>query len=180
MLAPTSGYPIKNMPIYLQRSVFVVRTATSARILRRLSRVFFFQVVESFVSGKPGKVEVLFNTSLTDVKSKERKAYQALLDAETEPSTLLSELSKSSGNLAVPGSASVTPMDSESFEVHEDMVKLKTLTEASLLHNLRLRFMRNEIYTNIGTILCSVNPFQLINVYGPDTLESYSTRSNDA
>src|SRR5690242_10667287 len=48
--------------------------------------------------------------------------------------------------------------DPSSREAIEDMVKLGDLKEASILHNLRERFRRDDIYTKIGTILVSVNP----------------------
>jgi hypothetical protein len=42
----------------------------------------------------------------------------------------------------------------------EDMVRMTDVNEATILHNLRIRFMQDEIYTNIGTILVSINPFK--------------------
>lgn len=42
----------------------------------------------------------------------------------------------------------------------DDMVKMQDVNEATILHNLYLRFKEDLIYTNIGTILVSVNPFK--------------------
>lgn len=43
---------------------------------------------------------------------------------------------------------------------HADLVALPHLHEASILHALRLRYARHAIYTHIGEILLSVNPFE--------------------
>ena len=49
----------------------------------------------------------------------------------------------------------------ESLHVHlDDMVKMEDVNEATILHNVRMRFKEDLIYTNIGTILVSVNPFK--------------------
>ena len=42
----------------------------------------------------------------------------------------------------------------------DDMVKFSNLTEASLLHNLRVRYAMDSIYSAAGAILISVNPFK--------------------
>ncbi len=42
----------------------------------------------------------------------------------------------------------------------DDMVKLEDISEATILNNLRRRFLDNNIYTSIGQILISINPFK--------------------
>ncbi len=42
----------------------------------------------------------------------------------------------------------------------EDMVRMEDVNSATILHNLRIRFKDGEIYTNIGKILVSINPFK--------------------
>ena len=56
----------------------------------------------------------------------------------------------------------VERMDKQSLRSIQDMVELKLLTDASLLHNLRKRYYQDHIYTNIGSILVSVNPYKWI------------------
>jgi hypothetical protein len=34
-----------------------------------------------------------------------------------------------------------------------------------ILHNIKKRFKKGEIYTNVGTILISVNPYQRLPLY---------------
>ena len=72
--------------------------------------------------------------------------------------------------------SSLLHMDDESLKPIENMVKLKELNEASILQNLRLRFKLDKIYTNVGTILVSVNPFKLLPIYTPEVLDKYKER----
>ncbi|XP_051988166.1 unconventional myosin-XV-like [Xyrauchen texanus] len=50
----------------------------------------------------------------------------------------------------------------------EDMTQLEELHEGTVLLNLKKRFERNLIYTYIGSILVSVNPYKMFNIYGTD------------
>ncbi|XP_073801014.1 unconventional myosin-XV isoform X2 [Danio rerio] len=50
----------------------------------------------------------------------------------------------------------------------EDMTQLEELHEGAVLLNLKKRFERNLIYTYIGSILVSVNPYKMFNIYGTD------------
>ncbi|XP_052360209.1 unconventional myosin-XV-like, partial [Oncorhynchus keta] len=50
----------------------------------------------------------------------------------------------------------------------EDMTQLEELSEGSVLLNLNKRFEREIIYTYIGSILVSVNPYRMFNMYGTD------------
>lgn len=78
--------------------------------------------------------------------------------------------------LSPADSAQCIRMDEQSLTSVHNMVELRELNEASILHNLRLRFRQNEIYTTVGTILVSVNPFKLLPIYTGEVLESYKTR----
>jgi len=70
-------------------------------------------------------------------------------------------------------SRSVLRMDEQSLGEVANMVEMKELNEASILHNLRTRFRQDLIYTNVGSILIAVNPFKLLTVYSPEVLERY-------
>eukprot|EP00636_Phaeomonas_parva_P016700 CAMPEP_0118857662 /NCGR_PEP_ID=MMETSP1163-20130328/4664_1 /TAXON_ID=124430 /ORGANISM="Phaeomonas parva, Strain CCMP2877" /LENGTH=1313 /DNA_ID=CAMNT_0006790999 /DNA_START=152 /DNA_END=4093 /DNA_ORIENTATION=- len=59
-----------------------------------------------------------------------------------------------------------------------DLVLLDSLDEGLILHNLRERFKRNEIYTAIGGILIAVNPFKRLPLYSPERIEMYHKRGN--
>ncbi|KAF7689784.1 hypothetical protein HF521_013137 [Silurus meridionalis] len=56
----------------------------------------------------------------------------------------------------------------------EDITQLEELTEAAVLINLNTRFQRELIYTYIGSILLSMNPYKLLNIYGTDTVLQYN------
>lgn len=55
----------------------------------------------------------------------------------------------------------------------DNMVEMQELSEAAILHNLRLRFAKNVIYTYISSILVSVNPFKALPIYSPDIMGEY-------
>ena len=44
----------------------------------------------------------------------------------------------------------------------DDLVHLEQVNEPSILHSIGLRFSSDQIYTNLGTIVISVNPFKWI------------------
>ncbi|KAG8513978.1 Unconventional myosin-Ia [Galemys pyrenaicus] len=55
----------------------------------------------------------------------------------------------------------------------EDLVLLEPLAQESMLKNLQLRYEKKEIYTYIGNVLISVNPYQQLPIYGPDFIAKY-------
>ncbi|XP_051789441.1 unconventional myosin-XV [Erpetoichthys calabaricus] len=59
----------------------------------------------------------------------------------------------------------------------EDMTHLEELNEISILSNLKKRFNRELIYTYIGSILVSVNPYKMYNIYGTDVVLQYEGRA---
>ncbi|NXI93084.1 MYO9B protein, partial [Psophia crepitans] len=48
----------------------------------------------------------------------------------------------------------------------EDLAALAELDEAALLGGLRERFLRQQVYTDVGDILIAMNPFQPLPLYG--------------
>ncbi|XP_036408721.1 unconventional myosin-XV [Megalops cyprinoides] len=55
----------------------------------------------------------------------------------------------------------------------EDMTQLEELNEVTVLLNLKKRFDRDLIYAYIGSILVSVNPYKMFNIYGTDMVLQY-------
>ncbi|XP_076608369.1 unconventional myosin-XV [Chaetodon auriga] len=55
----------------------------------------------------------------------------------------------------------------------EDMTQLEEMHEGAVLLNLRKRSERELIYTYIGSILVSVNPYKMYNIYGTDMVLLY-------
>ncbi|KAK2101982.1 Unconventional myosin-Ia [Saguinus oedipus] len=73
-----------------------------------------------------------------------------------------------------PGS--VAPLDMPLLEGSvgvEDLVLLEPLVKESLLKNLQLRYENKEIYTYIGNVVISVNPYQQLPIYGPEYIAKY-------
>ncbi|KAM6986769.1 LOW QUALITY PROTEIN: unconventional myosin-X [Aplochiton taeniatus] len=67
------------------------------------------------------------------------------------------------------------PMHPSSIHGVEDMSTLVELHEAAIMHNLYLRYQKNNIYTNIGSILAAVNPYkQIAGLYDGASVELYS------
>ena len=60
----------------------------------------------------------------------------------------------------------VCEADPLSLEGANDLVKYTQLTDAAVLHGLRARYVRDDIYTCAGSILVSVNPFKQVLSYG--------------
>ncbi|KAI5474581.1 hypothetical protein MNV49_003039 [Pseudohyphozyma bogoriensis] len=54
-----------------------------------------------------------------------------------------------------------------------DMTLLSTISNESVNDNLKKRFENAEIYTYIGHVLISVNPFRLLPIYTDEVLHSY-------
>ncbi|XP_028596554.2 unconventional myosin-X-like isoform X1 [Podarcis muralis] len=68
----------------------------------------------------------------------------------------------------------VLPMHRSSMEGVEDMSMLGDLHEAAILLNLHQRYQQDHIYTNIGSILVSVNPYKPIaGLYDADAIDLY-------
>nr|XP_039269544.1 unconventional myosin-Ia-like isoform X1 [Styela clava] len=58
-----------------------------------------------------------------------------------------------------------------------DMVLLDPLTEENFLDNLQKRFNSDQIYTYIGSVVVSVNPYKHLSIYGSDKIEEYRGRN---
>uniref|UniRef100_A0A8C0DI03 Unconventional myosin-Id n=1 Tax=Balaenoptera musculus TaxID=9771 RepID=A0A8C0DI03_BALMU len=67
--------------------------------------------------------------------------------------------------------------EQESLEFGKaDFVLMDTVSMPEFMTNLRLRFEKGRIYTFIGEVVVSVNPYKLLNIYGRDTIEQYKGR----
>uniref|UniRef100_A0ABM5ERI0 Unconventional myosin-Ib isoform X4 n=1 Tax=Pogona vitticeps TaxID=103695 RepID=A0ABM5ERI0_9SAUR len=58
-----------------------------------------------------------------------------------------------------------------------DMVLLEPLTEETFIDNLKQRFDHSEIYTYIGSVVISINPYRLLPIYSPEKVEEYRNRN---
>ena len=58
-----------------------------------------------------------------------------------------------------------------------DLTLLDDMGAPLILHNLRKRFEeKSEIYTNVGNILISINPYKMLDFYTPEQVRRYSQR----
>ncbi|KAJ3105937.1 Myosin type-2 heavy chain 1 [Phlyctochytrium planicorne] len=56
----------------------------------------------------------------------------------------------------------------------DDLANLSYLHEPAVLHNVRLRYLQEQIYTYSGIVLIAMNPFQRLALYSPDIMREYS------
>ncbi|XP_071114044.1 unconventional myosin-VI-like isoform X1 [Haliotis cracherodii] len=60
----------------------------------------------------------------------------------------------------------------------EDNCALMYLNEATLLNNIRIRYMKNQIYTYTANILIAINPYyEIPDLYTSQTIKSYTGKS---
>ncbi|GJJ73231.1 hypothetical protein EMPS_05589 [Entomortierella parvispora] len=64
-------------------------------------------------------------------------------------------------------------MNPPKFDKVEDMADLTYLNEASVIHNLRLRYHSNLIYTYSGLFLVAVNPYRKLGIYTDEVVFAY-------
>jgi myosin heavy subunit len=58
-----------------------------------------------------------------------------------------------------------------------DMAEFNYLHDASILHNVRVRFEKDQIYTYTGPILIAVNPFKKLELYDDSFVKKYAGKS---
>ena len=52
------------------------------------------------------------------------------------------------------------------------------MNEPIILHNLRQRFIKDNIYTYVSSILVALNPFRMLPIYLPEVLDKYKDRGS--
>eukprot|EP00906_Rhabdomonas_costata_P010596 RCo014886 len=64
-------------------------------------------------------------------------------------------------------------------KLYDDLFKMQSLDEWTILHQIRLRYWAGKFFTAIGPILVSVNPYaDDIALYSPETKQSYLAGQN--
>ncbi|XP_075681423.1 unconventional myosin-IXb isoform X2 [Rhinoderma darwinii] len=58
-------------------------------------------------------------------------------------------------------------------EDYNDLCNLPILTESAILGNLKVRFLKQKIYTYAGSILIAINPFKFLPIYNPKYVKMY-------
>ena len=70
----------------------------------------------------------------------------------------------------------LSSMNPPKFDGSEDCAELSHLNEASVLHNLRVRYDHDLIYTYSGLFCVAVNPYKRIPIYTDDMVNIYRGR----
>ncbi|XP_064412568.1 unconventional myosin-VI isoform X2 [Latimeria chalumnae] len=72
----------------------------------------------------------------------------------------------------------VFPAEEDSKKEVEDNCSLMYLNEATLLHNIKVRYSKDKIYTYVANILIAVNPyFDIPKIYSSETIKKYQGKS---
>mmetsp|Transcript_28826 Transcript_28826/g.87181 ORF Transcript_28826/g.87181 Transcript_28826/m.87181 type:complete len:2034 (-) Transcript_28826:176-6277(-) len=78
------------------------------------------------------------------------------------------------GEVTVPESDRLEEItDPEELRGVPDCCSLSHVSAASILHTVRVRAARGEIYTNVSNVLIAVNPFKAMDIYAQDYIEMY-------
>ena len=67
----------------------------------------------------------------------------------------------------------VEPQNPPKYELLEDMANMTYLSEGSVVHNLKERYMRFLIYTYSGLFCVTVNPYKWLPVYDTHVVHCY-------
>ncbi|KAJ3894344.1 nonmuscle myosin heavy chain b [Lentinula edodes] len=73
----------------------------------------------------------------------------------------------------------LSKMNPPKFDRVDDIADLTFLNEASVVHNLRLRFGSGAIYTYSGLFLVAVNPYQSLPLYSDAIVHQYRSKRRD-
>jgi hypothetical protein len=67
------------------------------------------------------------------------------------------------------------PASGPTEAVPDDLSRLSSLEEDKVRFALSQRFDANKIYTHINALLVAINPYQMLPIYGQESLEAYNT-----
>jgi len=91
----------------------------------------------------------------------------------------------SDGTLYKLTSDKLTQLTAEDRQGVDDVLHLPNISEPSLVHTLKLRYNRDQIYTNAGPILISINPYKTIlkhnsSIYSESNMNAYRKNKSSA
>jgi Myosin head (motor domain) len=81
----------------------------------------------------------------------------------------------------ITDSTKLIKLQGADYQGVDDILHLPSVSEASLLHSLRLRYKRDAIYTAAGQILISINPYKAVtdngeSIYSDATIKFYRSK----
>ncbi|KAJ1700715.1 hypothetical protein LUZ63_000494 [Rhynchospora breviuscula] len=98
---------------------------------------------------------------------------QSLFDDEAE-------ILLSNGKVMTVSPDMLLPANPSILDGVDNLIQLSYLNEPSVLHNLRVRFSRNFVYTKAGPVLIALNPFKEVPLYGKDFISAYREKQMDS
>ncbi|KAJ9099993.1 hypothetical protein QFC19_005810 [Naganishia cerealis] len=111
-----------------------------------------------------------------DAGTKSKRTLEgAMLAGETVAEVVLAD----GGEVRTLPSYTLSKMNPPKFDRVDDIADLTFLNEASVVHNLGLRYGSGLIYTYSGLFLISINPYQQLPLYTPQIVTSYRNKRRD-
>ncbi|GJN88159.1 hypothetical protein Rhopal_001124-T1 [Rhodotorula paludigena] len=108
------------------------------------------------------------------------KGYVAGWVVKDDPDAAISTVALASGDeMRTVETDLLTRVNPPNFDGADDIADLTYLNEASVVHNLRLRYQRGDIYTYSGLFLVAVNPYRSLPIYTSAVIESYKSARRD-
>ncbi|XP_077009590.1 unconventional myosin-VIIb [Tamandua tetradactyla] len=95
---------------------------------------------------------------------------------DTKPGKILVEDDEGKEHWIYVEGGTLSPMHPNLVQGVDDMIRLGDLNEASMVHNLLIRYQQHKIYTYTGSILVAVNPFQPLPLYTREQVQLYYDR----
>lgn len=68
--------------------------------------------------------------------------------------------------------------NTDEIDNQNNLIDIPHLNEPTVLNSVYLRYIQNNIYTYTGNILISINPFQSLQLYTDEIIESYKNNQN--
>lgn len=94
---------------------------------------------------------------------------------ESNSFKLVFKLSLNRSDVIITSEALLPPLKNPPvLEGIDDLANLSYLHEPAVLHNVRLRYDQQSIYTYSGIVLIAMNPFARLNIYSTDIMREYS------
>ncbi len=175
-------------------SVEVVKDSTSEEVVQAavqklgLRRPEQFELAETFCSGgqickerrleakeNPVKIQILWPRVGSYVAEMHRTQYQFFLrkkEADTKHGSWVEYAEPNPVDSFLTTFLQQVTQNKE----YPDLCNLPDLNEKTLLDNLKHRFASGTIYTYVGSILISVNPFKFYPIYNPKYVKMYQNR----
>eukprot|EP00736_Rhodelphis_marinus_P014294 Rmarinus@m.6383 len=101
--------------------------------------------------------------------------HEGFIPVKLMGSTGSSKSYKTEGGRVVEAKEELDELDWNELENPlDDLVQMMNVNDGTILHTLRQRFLKDKIYTCVGSILISVNPFKRLALYSEDLISTYN------